>query len=79
MKDIKKASVPTIFAETTINPKLITAVAKNANVKVCERELYADGLGEKGSEGETYQKMLIANTQSIVEGLGGKYTPFPAK
>ncbi len=79
VKDIKKVGVPTIFAEKTINPKLITAVAKNANVKVSERELYADGLGEKGSEGETYQKMLIANTQSIVEGLGGKYTPFPAK
>ena len=79
VKDIKKVGVPTIFAETTINPKLITAVAKNANVNVSPRELYADGLGEKGSEGETYQKMLIANTQSIVEGLGGKYTPFPAK
>lgn len=79
VKDIKKTGVPTIFAETTINPKLITAVAKNANVKVSPRELFADGLGEKGSEGETYQKMLIANTQSIVEGLGGKYTPFAAK
>ncbi|MGI8500931.1 MAG: metal ABC transporter solute-binding protein, Zn/Mn family [Hassallia sp.] len=78
VKDIKKVGVPTIFAEITINPKLITAVAKNANVKVSPRELYADGLGEKGSEGETYQKMLIA-TQSIVEGLGGKYTPFAAK
>ncbi|MBW4567716.1 MAG: zinc ABC transporter substrate-binding protein [Tolypothrix carrinoi HA7290-LM1] len=79
VKDIQKTGVPTIFAETTINPKLITAVAKNANVKVSPRELYADGLGEKGSEGETYQKMLIANTQTIVEGLGGKYTPFAAK
>ncbi len=79
VKDIKKVGVPTIFAETTINPKLITAVAKNANVKVSPRELFADGLGEKGSEGDSYQKMLIANTQSIVEGLGGKYTPFAGK
>ncbi|MGI2905164.1 metal ABC transporter substrate-binding protein [Tolypothrix sp. VBCCA 56010] len=79
VKDIKKVGVPTIFAETTINPKLITAVAKNANVKVLPQELFADGLGEKGSEGETYQKMLISNTQTIVEGRGGKYTPFAAK
>jgi manganese/iron transport system substrate-binding protein len=41
-----------------------------------ERELFSDSLGELGSEGETYPKMLIANTQTIVEGLGGKFTPF---
>lgn len=79
VKDIKKTGVPTIFAEATINPKLIEAVAKEANVKVSKRELFADGLGEKGSEADTYEKMLIANTQTIVEGLGGKYTPFPQK
>ncbi|MBW4677357.1 MAG: zinc ABC transporter substrate-binding protein [Desmonostoc geniculatum HA4340-LM1] len=78
-KDIKKEGVPTIFAETTINPKLIQAVAKEAKVKVSDRELFADGLGEKGTEGETYQGMLIANTRTIVEGLGGKYTAFQAK
>jgi manganese/iron transport system substrate-binding protein len=36
-------------------------------------------LGEAGSPGGTYQKMLISNTKTIVEGLGGKYTPFTAK
>jgi manganese/iron transport system substrate-binding protein len=76
---IKSANVPTIFAETTVNPKLIEAVAKEAKVKVSDRELFADGLGEKGTPGDTYQKMLIANTQTIVEGLGGKYTPFQPK
>lgn len=76
---ITDAKVPTIFAEVTINPKLIETVAKEAKVKVSERELYADGLGEKGSEAETYAGMLIANTRTIVEGLGGKYTPFAPK
>ncbi|TAF02686.1 MAG: metal ABC transporter substrate-binding protein [Nostocales cyanobacterium] len=75
-KEIQKEKVPTIFAETTINPKLIQAVAKEAKVKVAEQELFADGLGEKGSAGETYQQILIANTKTIVEGLGGKYTEF---
>ena len=79
VKVIKDAQVPTVFAEITINPKLIEAVAKEANVKVSERELFADGLGAKGSEAETYAGMLIANTKSIVEGLGGKYTPFVPK
>jgi manganese/iron transport system substrate-binding protein len=76
---IKTSKVPTIFAEVSINPKLITTVAKEANVKVSERELYADGLGAKGSEAETYAGMLIANTRTIVEGLGGKYTAFQMK
>lgn len=79
VKDLKKTGVPMIFAETTINPKLIEAVAKEANLKVSQREILADGLGEKGSQGDTYQKMLIANTETIVEGLGGKFTPFSAK
>lgn len=73
---IAQAQVPTIFAEVAVNPKLIQAVAKDAKVKVSERELFSDSLGEPGSEGETYPKMLIANTQTIVEGLGGKFTPF---
>jgi manganese/iron transport system substrate-binding protein len=73
---IQATRVPTIFAELTINPKLIEIVAKEAKVKVSDRELFTDGLGEPDSEGATYQKMLIANTQAIVEGLGGKYRAF---
>jgi manganese/iron transport system substrate-binding protein len=79
VKVIQDTKVPTIFAERTINPKLIEAVAKDAKVKVSDQELFADGLGEAGSEGETYQKMLISNTRAIVQGLGGTYTPFKLK
>ncbi|MBW4582546.1 MAG: zinc ABC transporter substrate-binding protein [Tildeniella nuda ZEHNDER 1965/U140] len=79
VKAIQTAQVPTIFAEVSINPKLIESVAKEARVRVADRTLFTDGLGEKGSEGDTYQKMLLANTEVIVEGLGGKYTPFQAK
>lgn len=77
--EIKQASVPTIFAEATINPKLIETVAKEANVKVSTQKLFADGLGDKGTQANSYEKMLIANTQAIVKGLGGKYTPFQVK
>ncbi|MBD6618863.1 metal ABC transporter substrate-binding protein [Komarekiella sp. 'clone 1'] len=76
---IKQARVPTIFAETTTNPKLIESVAREAKVKVSNRKLYTDALGEPGSDGETYQKMMIANTRTIVEGLGGTYLMFEAK
>lgn len=76
---VKETKVPTIFAETVVNPKLIETVAKDAKVKVSQRELFSDSLGEPGSQGDTYPKMLIANTQTIVEGLGGKFTPFKSK
>jgi manganese/iron transport system substrate-binding protein len=72
---IKQTKVPTIYAEAALNPKLIKSVAQSANVKVSEQEIYADGLGKDA----TYQQMLIANTQAIVTGLGGKFTPFTAK
>ncbi|HLO50720.1 MAG TPA: zinc ABC transporter substrate-binding protein [Kamptonema sp.] len=76
VREIKASGVPTIFAEVTINPKLIETVAREAKVKVSPQELYTDGLAETGSDADTYQKMLVANTRTIVEGLGGKYTPF---
>jgi len=50
------------------NPKLIETVAKEANVKVSDQELFTDGLGEAGSEGDTYPKMLIANTRRSLKG-----------
>jgi manganese/iron transport system substrate-binding protein len=76
---IKIARVPTIFTELSLNPQLINTIAKEANVKVADRQIYADGLGADRSSGATYQQMLIANTQTIVEGLGGKFTPFANK
>ncbi len=76
---ISKTQVPMIYAETTLNPQLIQTVAQAAHVKIADRAIYADGLGAANSAGGTYQQMLIANTRSIVAGLGGKYRPFVAK
>ena len=76
VEEIKKTGVPAIFAETTINPKLITTVAEEAGVKLAPRELYSDSIGAPGSEGDSYTKMLVSNTQTIVEALGGEYTAF---
>jgi manganese/iron transport system substrate-binding protein len=71
---VKKIGVRSIFAETTINPALIKTVAEEAGVKIAPRQLYSDSIGAPGSEGDTYVKMLVANTRTIVESLGGKYT-----
>ncbi|MBF2028112.1 MAG: zinc ABC transporter substrate-binding protein [Oscillatoriales cyanobacterium C42_A2020_001] len=77
--EVKAAGVPTIFAEVVVNSKLIEAVARDAKVKVADGEIYSDSLGEAGSEGDTYPKMLIANTRTIVEGLNGTYVAFQPK
>ncbi|MDZ7960501.1 MAG: zinc ABC transporter substrate-binding protein [Aulosira sp. DedQUE10] len=78
-KNIERAKVPTIFAETDINSNVIQSVAREATVRVSERGLYADGLGKPGSDGETYQNMMVANTRTLVEGLGGTYLIFEPK
>ncbi|WP_445300952.1 metal ABC transporter substrate-binding protein [Microcoleus sp. BR0-C5] len=76
VESVKSAGVPAIFAETTINPQLIRTVAEEAGVKLAAQQLYSDSIGAAGSEGDSYVKMMSANTRAIVEALGGKYTPF---
>lgn len=69
---IKNIRVAAIFAETTINPALITTVAEEAGVKLAPQQLYSDSIGAVGTRGDSYVKMLRENTRSIVESLGGK-------
>ncbi|MDJ0659335.1 MAG: zinc ABC transporter substrate-binding protein [Crocosphaera sp.] len=73
---IKKTKVRAIFAETTINPVLIKTVAQEAEVKLAPNALYSDSIGAKGSEGDSYINILVSNTRTIVEALGGKPEPF---
>jgi manganese/iron transport system substrate-binding protein len=73
---IRALGVPAIFAETTINPRLITTVAEEAGVALSPTELYSDSIGAPGSEGDSYINMMVANTRAIVENLGGDYTAF---
>lgn len=76
VEKIKKTGVPAIFAETTINPSLIQTVAAEAKVKLAPQKLYADSIGVPGSEADSYIKMMVSNTRTIVEALGGTYQPF---
>ncbi len=75
VEKIKKARVPSIFTETSTSPKLITALSQESEVKI-GGVLYSDSLGIEGSQGDTYLKAMAANTQAIVEALGGTYTAF---
>lgn len=79
VKDIQKTRVPTIFVESAINPPIFTNISKQAQVRMFERKLFTYGLGEVGSETDSYQQMMTANTRAIVEGLGGTYLMFEPK
>jgi manganese/iron transport system substrate-binding protein len=43
-------------------------------VELASEELYSDSIGAPGSAGDSYIKMLVANTRTIVEALGGEYS-----
>ncbi|BAZ66981.1 MAG: zinc ABC transporter substrate-binding protein [Pelatocladus maniniholoensis HA4357-MV3] len=76
VREIRRSTVPTIFIDSTSNSNVINTVAKQAQVQVAARQLLAENLGKPGDNGDTYQKMLTANTRTIVEGLGGTYLIF---
>lgn len=69
---VKSSNVPAIFGELTTNPQLIETLARNASVKLAEQPLFVEGPGDANSAAPTYQKMLVANTCTIVNALGGK-------
>ncbi|MEL6161645.1 MAG: zinc ABC transporter substrate-binding protein [Cyanobacteria bacterium J06627_32] len=68
---VESKSVPSIFVESTSNPDLIETVSRETDVIVSQEPIYADGLGEAGTSAATYQGMLVTNTCTIVNGLGG--------
>ncbi|PAX59615.1 metal ABC transporter solute-binding protein, Zn/Mn family [Brunnivagina elsteri] len=76
IKNIRQSRVPSIFITNVVNPKLAKTVAKEADVRIAGKQLFVYNLGMPGSEGDTYQKMMAANTRTIVEGLGGTYLKF---
>ena len=68
---VKSKSIPSIFVESTSNPGLIETVSRETDIAVSQEPIYADGLGEADTSASTYQGMLITNTCTIVDGLGG--------
>jgi manganese/iron transport system substrate-binding protein len=75
---VSNLDVSAIFPDPT-NTAIVAKVAKAANLKLAPQPLYTDSLGAQGSRGDTYVKMMVANTTTIVQALGGKVTPFKPK
>jgi zinc/manganese transport system substrate-binding protein len=68
VRTIRSAGVSTIFPESSVNPKLTRAIARDAGASVGPA-LYADSLGAKGTAGATYLGALRANTRALVRGF----------
>jgi ABC-type Zn uptake system ZnuABC Zn-binding protein ZnuA len=67
---IKREGVKTIFAESSVNPKVEEAIARETGAKI-GTALWADSLGPKGSDGATYIASIAANTRALVQGFTG--------
>ncbi len=67
---IDELGVKTIFPESSVNPKLEEAVARETGAEVGDA-LWADTLGGEDSSGATYIESIQSNTAAIVDGLTG--------
>jgi zinc/manganese transport system substrate-binding protein/manganese/iron transport system substrate-binding protein len=65
---IRAENVPAVFTENTVNTRLAEQIAAEAGVQVVT-DLYTDALGEAGSAGDTYIKMMRHNVAQIVAAL----------
>lgn len=67
---IERQDVEAIFPESSVDPKLERAIARETGAQV-GRPLWADTLGPEGSDGETYVESIASNTAALVDGLTG--------
>ena len=68
IESIQKFGVKAVFVETSVNPKLVREIARDAGVKI-GGYLYSDSMGEEDSAGETYIGMMRENVLTINAAL----------
>lgn len=65
---IRRERVRAVFAESTVDPRLVGDLVREAGVAL-GGTLYADGLGPRGSGAETYEAAYRHNVSAIVGAL----------
>jgi ABC-type Zn uptake system ZnuABC Zn-binding protein ZnuA/ABC-type Mn2+/Zn2+ transport system permease subunit len=68
--EIRREHVRAIFPESSINPDVAHALAKQTGA-ISDLTLYGDTLGPAGSDGATYLTMERANANAMVRGFTG--------
>ena len=72
---LRKYDVHVIFPESNVSKKSILKIQEAAHyleheIKISEVPLYGDSMGEPGSEGDTYEKMILHNAKAIYQEIG---------
>jgi zinc/manganese transport system substrate-binding protein len=67
---IRRERVRAVFPESSLNPKLAQAIARQTGA-ASDLTLYGDTLGSKDSRGATYLGMEQANADAMVRGFTG--------
>jgi ABC-type Zn uptake system ZnuABC Zn-binding protein ZnuA len=70
VEQIRSEGVEAIFPESSVNPDIERAIARESGAEIGE-PLYADSLGPEGSPGETYAGALAADARALVRGMSG--------
>ncbi|MBO1923518.1 metal ABC transporter solute-binding protein, Zn/Mn family [Thiomicrorhabdus sp. 6S3-12] len=79
LKDVIVArDISAVFVESSVSPKFIESLVKGVQAEGKQLriggELYSDAMGAKGSDADTYIKMVKHNVHTIRNGLLGKTT-----
>jgi ABC-type Zn uptake system ZnuABC Zn-binding protein ZnuA len=70
VRTIRDSGVKAIFAESSVNPKVEEAIARETGATV-GKPLWADTLGPPRSSGGTYVKSIMWNTSALADGFTG--------
>ena len=71
---IKRERVEAVFPESSVNPDIERAIAREAGATVGD-QLYADSLGPSGSPGATYVGAMAWDADALVRGMSGGRVP----
>ncbi|MEA2639707.1 MAG: zinc/manganese transport system substrate-binding protein [Chloroflexota bacterium] len=71
IQNIQAQDVKAIFTESSINPRLAAQISQQTGVRIYS-SLYGDSLGQPGSPGDTYVKMMLYNTDIMIAGMSGR-------
>ncbi|HZJ87442.1 MAG TPA: zinc ABC transporter substrate-binding protein [Erysipelothrix sp.] len=66
---IKEKDVKILFLESNVDTRPMETVSKETQVPIFKDKVFSDEIGKKGSEVDTYEKLLTHNLSVFMEGL----------
>jgi ABC-type Zn uptake system ZnuABC Zn-binding protein ZnuA len=68
VRTIRRYEVPVAFIETSVNPKMLEQIARDAGARI-GGELFSDSIGPPDHEGGSYIGMVRYNVRTFVEAM----------